>query len=107
MAAFIAEGHLVRHIRKMRKVYGERRTALTKAIANHCCDLLEPIPVDCGMHLSALVKGNLMAATIAAQAEAIGIGLYSLNRYPIAGNGQNGFAFGLGMIRTEQNRTDR
>jgi hypothetical protein len=43
-----------------------------------------------------------MAASIAAQAEEIGIGLYSLDRYPIAGNGQNGFAFGLGMIRVEQ-----
>lgn len=43
-----------------------------------------------------------MAASIAAQAEEIGIGLYSLERYPIAGNGQNGFAFGLGMIRADQ-----
>jgi len=102
LAAFIAEGHLARHIRKMRKIYGERRTVLTKAIANHCGDILEPISVDCGLHLTALVKGNLMAATIAAQAEEIGMGLYSLDRYPIAGNGQNGFAFGLGMIRAEQ-----
>jgi len=102
LAAFIAESHLARHIRKMRKVYGERRTALTRAIKRHCSDLLAPIPVDCGLHLTALVKGNLMAATIAAEAEEIGIGLYSLNRYPIAGNGQNGFAFGLGMIRAEQ-----
>lgn len=102
LATFIAEGHLTRHIRKMRKVYGERRTALTNAIASHCSDLLDPISVDCGLHLSALLKGNLMASTIAVQAEEIGMGLYSLDRYPIAGNGQNGFAFGLGMIRTEQ-----
>jgi DNA-binding transcriptional MocR family regulator len=43
-----------------------------------------------------------MVSTIAVQAEEIGMGLYSLDRYPIAGNGHNGFAFGLGMIRTEQ-----
>lgn len=102
LAAFIAEGHLARHIRKMRKIYGERRTALTKAIASHCGDLLEPISVDCGLHLTAWVKGNLMAATIAAQAQEIGMGLYSLDRYPIAGNGHNGLAFGLGMIKAEQ-----
>lgn len=30
LAAFIAEGHLARHIRKMRKIYEERRNVLTK-----------------------------------------------------------------------------
>jgi hypothetical protein len=30
------------------------------------------------------------------------MGLYTLDRYPIAGNGRNGFAFGLGLIKAEQ-----
>ncbi|MFA5921967.1 MAG: PLP-dependent aminotransferase family protein [Methylococcaceae bacterium] len=102
LAAFIAEGHLVRHIRKMRKIYEERRTVLTTAIKRHCGDLLESIPAVCGLHLTALAKGNIQATTIAAQAEKIGMGLYTLDRYPIAGNGQNGFAFGLGLIEAEQ-----
>lgn len=102
LAAFIAEGHLARHIRKMRKVYDERRTLLTKAIKRHCSDLLEPIPDVCGLHLTAWVKGNIQAAAITARAEEIGMGLYSLDRYPIAGNGQNGFAFGLGLIQAKQ-----
>jgi len=102
LAAFIAEGHLARHIRKMRKVYEERRSVLTTAIKRHCGDLLEPIPAVCGLHLTVLVKGNIQATAIAAQADKIGMGLYTLDRYPIAGNGQNGFAFGLGLIRTEQ-----
>jgi GntR family transcriptional regulator/MocR family aminotransferase len=102
LAAFIEEGHLARHIRKMRKVYDERRTILTTAIKRHCGDLLEPIPAVCGLHLTALVKANFQATAIAAQADKIGMGLYSLARYPIAGNGQNGFAFGLGLIRAEQ-----
>jgi GntR family transcriptional regulator/MocR family aminotransferase len=101
LAAFIAEGYLARHIRKMRKVYGERRTVLTEAIMRHCDNLLEPVSADCGLHLTALVKGNVQVTAIASQADACGIGLYSLDRYPIAGNSQNGFAFGLGMIRTE------
>ncbi len=102
LAAFIAEGHLARHIRKMRKIYEERRTLLTTAINRHCGDLLEPIPAVCGLHLTALVKGNIQATAIAAQADKIGMGLYTLDRYPIAGNGQNGFAFGLGLIKDEQ-----
>ena len=102
LAAFIEEGHLARHIRKMRKVYEERHTILTNALKRHCGDLLEPIPAVCGLHLTALVKANFQATAIAAQADKIGMGLYSLDRYPIAGNGPNGFAFGLGMIRAEQ-----
>jgi GntR family transcriptional regulator/MocR family aminotransferase len=102
LAAFIAEGYLARHIRKMRKVYEERRTVLTTAIKHHCDDFLEPIPAVCGLHLTALIRGNMQATAIAAQADKIGMGLYSLDRYPIAGNDQNGFAFGLGLIRAEQ-----
>lgn len=102
LAAFIAEGHLARHIRKMRKIYGERHSVLIEALSHHCSDLLKPISADCGLHLAALVKGNVQASAIAAQANASGIGLYSLDRYPITGNERNGFAFGLGMIKTEQ-----
>lgn len=102
LATFIAEGHLARHIRKMRKVYEERRTILTNAINKYCGDLLEPIPAVCGLHLTALIKGNIQAPVIAIKANEMGMGLYTLDRYPIAGNGENGFAFGLGMIKSEQ-----
>jgi len=102
LAAFIAEGHLARHIRKMRKIYGERHNLLIDSISRHCGDLLEPISADCGLHLTALIKINVQASAIAAHANASGIGLYALDRYPIAGTNQNGFTFGLGMIRTEQ-----
>jgi GntR family transcriptional regulator / MocR family aminotransferase len=102
LAAFITEGFLARHIRNMRKIYGERRTVLTESITRYCDNLLEPISADCGLHLTTLVKGNLLATAIAAKADACGIGLYSLDRYPIAGNEQNGFAFGLGLIKAEQ-----
>lgn len=101
LATFIAEGHLARYIRKMRKVYGERRTILTNAINKYCGDFLEPIPAVCGLHLTALIKGNVQATVIAIKANEAGIGLYTLDRYPIAGNSENGFAFGLGMIKSE------
>ena len=86
----------------MRKVYEERRTILTNAINKYCADLLEPIPAVCGLHLTALIKGNIQAPVIAIKANEMGMGLYTLDRYPIAGNGENGFAFGLGMIKSEQ-----
>src|SRR5262249_54566255 len=44
LAAFIAEGHLARHVRKMRRVYGERRAALLEALTRHCGEALQPLP---------------------------------------------------------------
>jgi GntR family transcriptional regulator / MocR family aminotransferase len=35
LADFIAEGHLERHIRRMRRVYGSRRAALVEALERH------------------------------------------------------------------------
>lgn len=53
LAAFIAEGHLARHVRKMRRIYAERRSALLQALAAHCPERLAPIPGLAGLHLAA------------------------------------------------------
>jgi GntR family transcriptional regulator/MocR family aminotransferase len=36
LAAFIAEGHLARHVRRMKKLYDQRRLALLDALTLHC-----------------------------------------------------------------------
>jgi GntR family transcriptional regulator/MocR family aminotransferase len=53
LAAFIAQGHLASHIRRMRLIYRGRRDALLAALALHCGDLLEwdVTPPDSGLHL--------------------------------------------------------
>jgi DNA-binding transcriptional MocR family regulator len=50
----------------MHKVFEERRTVLTTALKRHCGDLLELIRAVCGLHLTALVKGDIQATAIAA-----------------------------------------
>lgn len=101
LASYIAEGHLARHIRRMRKVYGDRHAALIASISRHCPDLLEPISAPCGLHMTALLKDQrLQAEDIAERAADNGMGLYALTRYPVANSRLNGFAFGLGMINS-------
>ncbi|MDD5033187.1 MAG: PLP-dependent aminotransferase family protein [Methylococcaceae bacterium] len=102
LAAFIAEGHLARHIRKMRKVYEERRISLIEAIERHCQDLLEPIPGDAGLHLSAMARGGLQATDWAAKAGEAGIGLLALDRFGVARPQPNGLAFGFGLIQSDR-----
>ena len=52
---FIREGHFARHIRRMRMLYTERRTALVKAIRVEMGDTFEVIGAEAGMHLTALL----------------------------------------------------
>ncbi|MGR8997486.1 MAG: MocR-like pyridoxine biosynthesis transcription factor PdxR [Gammaproteobacteria bacterium] len=102
LASYIIEGHLARHIRRMRKVYGDRHTTLISAISRHCPDLLEPISAPCGLHMTAMLKDQrLQAEDIAEHAADNGMGLYALTRYPVAKSRLNGFAFGLGLINSE------
>ncbi len=54
LAAFISEGHMARHVRKMRKLYGERREYLVSGLQRQFAGWLEPIPSTGGLHLTAL-----------------------------------------------------
>src|SRR5690349_3441594 len=53
LAAFINEGHLARHVRKMREIYGARRKTLLDALTTHFEPWLTPLASAAGLHLSA------------------------------------------------------
>lgn len=97
LAAFIAEGHLVRHIRKMRKIYAERRQCLLDALQRHAQGYLQAMPADAGLHLTASASSSVdIAALIGAAAEQ-GIRVESLRDYAW-GPGLHGIPFGFGLI---------
>jgi GntR family transcriptional regulator/MocR family aminotransferase len=102
LAAFIAEGHLARHVRKMRRVYGERRALLLQALDRYFGDRLEPIPADTGLHLAARLRAPLRADALAARAADSGIRIQSLDRYATRKPVPNGLAFGFGMIGADR-----
>ncbi|GJD40158.1 PLP-dependent aminotransferase family protein [Methylobacterium bullatum] len=53
LARFIAEGHFAAHLRRTRRLYGQRQAALAAAMRDHLGDVLEVPPRDGGMHLVA------------------------------------------------------
>jgi GntR family transcriptional regulator/MocR family aminotransferase len=59
LAAFIGEGHMARHVRKMRKLYSERRELMMGGLQAHFSPWLEAIPSSGGMHLTALLRESL------------------------------------------------
>ena len=102
LTAFIEEGHLARHVRKMHKIYAERRTILLQALSRHCGDRLRPIGADVGLHLAAELTLPMQASDLAARAAVDGVQLHSLDRYANENPAPNGLMLGYGMIRAAQ-----
>jgi GntR family transcriptional regulator/MocR family aminotransferase len=53
LSRFMDDGRFVEHIRRMRRVYRERRDLLFDCLSSTCPDSLTPQPSDAGMHMLA------------------------------------------------------
>jgi GntR family transcriptional regulator/MocR family aminotransferase len=101
LAAFIIEGHMARHVRKMRKLYAERRELILSGLQAHFSQWLEPIPASGGMHLTALAREALDYDAIALSARQRGMDVRSLQTFSSSGSGQKGLIFGYGATAPE------
>ncbi|MDY6946370.1 MAG: PLP-dependent aminotransferase family protein [Pseudomonadota bacterium] len=105
LASFISEGHLARHVRRMRQVYSSRRDALLEGLEKHLSDHLTPVPSAAGLHLAAFTRPAINVEKIVEQARRHGAGVYSLRRFQIGRGGRNGLVFGYGSL-TEREITE-
>jgi GntR family transcriptional regulator/MocR family aminotransferase len=96
LAAFIAEGHLARHVRRMRKIYAERRNRLMQALSRDLPGRL--FPAVAGLHLAIELPGDIDANALSVRAAAAGVGVSPLERFHAGGIVRNGLAFGYGVI---------
>ncbi len=76
---FICDGLFARHIRRMRALYKERRTALVESLQNTCSDMLEIHGSGVGMHLTVTLPSGFDDAEIASQAAKFGLCLWPLS----------------------------
>jgi len=100
LAAFIAEGHLARHVRKMTRIYAERRAVLLASLDRHCRSLLLPLHSVAGLHISAKLLAPSVASHLPANAEQRGLKLQAISRFSSARRPINGLGFGYGAIAT-------
>lgn len=101
LAAFIRDGHLARHVRRMRSVYAVRRTALLDALRGELAAWLEPIPSEAGLHLAAHVRDPAQAAAVFAAARRHVPGAQSTADYASLPPQRPALAFGYGVIDVE------
>jgi GntR family transcriptional regulator/MocR family aminotransferase len=102
LASFIQEGHFARHLRRMQKVYAERRHVLLQALTI-VAPWITPVPSIAGLHLTAWLTEGVDPEALIARASATGVGLYSIapffQRAP-----RPGLIFGFGRCRTPEIR---
>ena len=98
LAAFIAEGHLARHIRKMRRVYAARRDLLLGRLERDFGRWLQAIPSVAGMHVAAFAAGRLDVDRLVTKALERDVGVYPLRPYYFGGPVRQGVVLGYGSI---------
>jgi GntR family transcriptional regulator/MocR family aminotransferase len=101
LAAFISEGHMARHVRKMRKLYAERRELMISGLQAHFSAWLDPIPASGGMHLTALAREALDFDVIARNARQKNMDVRSLRALSMSGHCQAGLVLGYGATSPE------
>jgi GntR family transcriptional regulator/MocR family aminotransferase len=98
VADFIAEGHMARHVRRMRRVYADRHGRLLNAIDTHLADRLQPLPALAGLHLCAAVRPPESAERWAEAAARRGVRIEPLSRHAFSAKACNGLILGFGLI---------
>lgn len=100
VADFIAEGHLLRHVRRMRAEYAERRRVLEHCLRQQLGVRADIYPAIAGLHLAAALPVD--CAALAQRAWDAGVGVEPLSRYRLAAEGVDGLVFGYGAIGAER-----
>ncbi len=102
LAEFINEGHLERHIRKMRSIYDKRRQVLVKALKKHFGKRAKILGEKAGIHLMVCFKSNLSDEEIIQKAATVGIGMMSANPHYLVNHPTGEFIFGYGDLTKTQ-----
>ena len=95
VAGFVAQGHLTRHVARMRKIYGERRGATLAAVAEFLPPDIRVLPSYYGMHLT-LVSDETDLENVALRAGLAGLHVHALARYFLGRPSMQGLVIGFG-----------
>jgi GntR family transcriptional regulator / MocR family aminotransferase len=102
LAAFIAEGHLARHIRRMRPIYAQRRQALVRGIEHHLGQWLQVLPGNAGLHLTARIQKSSSTDVVLRAAINHLPGALPLSTYAIVKTRIDGLCIGYGSVEVDQ-----
>ncbi|MDO6524531.1 PLP-dependent aminotransferase family protein [Motilimonas sp. 1_MG-2023] len=106
LAEFINEGHLLRHIHKMRRLYKLKHQAMLQAIAVHFANKIEVVSQAAGLHVTLKWQQGIDEQTWTQRAKAAGIIIRPLSYYERSEytkkRGWHGAVLGFGNIALAQ-----
>jgi GntR family transcriptional regulator/MocR family aminotransferase len=94
LAEFIADGHLARHVRRMRTLYAERQTALLAAVRRELDGCLSVAPAEAGLHLVGWLGEGEDDRVASRRAAAHGVETPPLSAYQIERGKRGGLLLG-------------
>lgn len=101
LGRFILDGHLARHVRRMRKTYAARREAVLKGIGQALRPWFDAVPSEAGIHLSMRHRDPGAARLILPKLRQVMPGARSFADYSIGADTQAGVALGFGGIEAD------
>lgn len=96
LADFMVAGHFGAHIRKMRQVYKERRSALMQCLRREFGGLLQVHGAEAGMHVAVTLPSGYSDTEIAARAAEERLSLFPISQYYQRSPALQGFVLGFG-----------
>jgi GntR family transcriptional regulator/MocR family aminotransferase len=104
LAEFISLGYLAKYLRKMRRVYSKRYETLLAACEIHGQGVLAPIPINAGVHMTAMVIEPFSAFKASTILEQKSVTIKSLAHFSPTqiSHHPNGLVFGFGSIKSSQ-----
>jgi GntR family transcriptional regulator / MocR family aminotransferase len=98
---FINEGHLERHIRRMRSLYDQRRRSLVQSLS-HLGERVKIIGENAGMHLMIKIDTTLSDEEIVQRAALLGLGIGAAHIYYLKNNPGGEFVLGYSELNEQQ-----
>jgi GntR family transcriptional regulator/MocR family aminotransferase len=102
---FIVEGHLGRHIRRMRELYSARLGALLQGGRRYLKGLLEISEVRAGLYSTAFLRNGMTSLQAESAAAAVGIETMGLHRFTLSRPDLRGLV--LGFAAFDESQIDR
>jgi len=103
LATFIRDGHMARHVRRMRPIYAERREAVLEGLAA-MDEWMTPIPSEAGLHTAARIRDPEQTTRIMALVREHTPGAQSSAEYAMAPPREPAIAFGYSVIDPDEIR---
>jgi GntR family transcriptional regulator/MocR family aminotransferase len=104
VARFIAEGHLERHVRRLRRIYKERRELILDCLTADLGPWLTPISSCYGLHVAAEARTRQDMDRVSESLLREQVKVHAFSRYYLGAPAKAGLIFGYGAVDPAQIR---